>query len=528
MLSLRCNDNDLSSLIPYDLKYIDYRSQGTLDRVGNFRWTYIENAYVDSLFLPFKFNGINVIQKVYCIPSSQHTDYRQYKQSAKEYIENNLQLIDDNEFLLMDIYTNDIEDFVSTLPNTDYIELDDQDVIDYLDKANLQLSARTGISTEYKVLKSTIKHMLILVMNYDDYQNKSMQLALYGLTPRIYEDYKEKFDENELAFFEELVHRSQLKRITNTYIRELFIAMYISDKYTNSLQDIKFNRALEQIINANKASLASAIDQAQRDAETALRNYTKAKETFYNSSNQLQEFMNNADGMLENYKNALKVDYVKDVSVDGNMIKFKINTVMDFYDTDALSCIIHNQTSKIQKFLNDVFIEGKYKVHVETQWRYYISNAESFSYHNDVSVSRLNEDNCMFNPHLYYFNCLGTYKPELANAQAKYDLIMFINLALASTRSINFSDGAVTGRWFHELVDSVENRYNHVVPIGNITCFEDKEGNMLSFDDITKEPEPEPIELDVVDTLEDSVEVEEMIDQELHEEHEEVEEEFEW
>ena len=283
MLSLRCNDNDLSSLVPYDLKYIDYRSQGTLDRVGNFRWTYIENAYVDSLFLPFKFNGINVIQKVYCIPSSQHTDYRQYKQSAKEYIETNLQLIDDNEFLLMDIYTNDIEDFVSTLSNTDYIELDDQDVIDYLDKANLQLSARTGISTEYKVLKSTIKHMLILVMNYDDYQNKSMQLALYGLTPRIYEDYKEKFDENELAFFEELVHRSQLKRITNTYIRELFIAMYISDKYTNSLQDIKFNRALEQIINANKASLTGAIDQAQRDAETALRNYTKAKETFYNS-----------------------------------------------------------------------------------------------------------------------------------------------------------------------------------------------------------------------------------------------------
>lgn len=525
MLILKCNNNDLNSLLSYDVKYIDYRSQGTLDRHGHFRWSYIENAYVDALFLPFKFNGINVVQKTYCIPSSQHEDYNQYKQNAKEYIENNLQLIDNNEFLLMDIYTNNIEDFVNTLSNTDYIELDNQDVIDYLDKANLQLSERIGFSVNYKVLKSTIKHMLILIMDYDDYQNKSMQLALYGLTPEIYEDYKEKFNEYELAFFIELVHRSQLKRITNTYIKELFTIMCNSNKYINSLQDIKFNKALEQIINANKTTLSDTIDQAQREADVALINYTKAKETFYNSSNQLQEFMNKADEILENYKTALKADYIKDINIDGNAIKFKINTVIDFYDTDALSCIIHNQTSKIQKFLNDVFIEGKYKVHVETQWKYYISNANTFSYSNEISIDTLNKDNCMFNPHLYYFNCLGTYKPELANAQAKYDLIMFINLALASTRSINFSDGAVTRRWFNELIDSIENRFNYYIGIGNIKCFEDEKGNMLSFDDITKEPEPEPIELDVEDTLEDSVEVEEIIDQELHEE---VEEEYEW
>ena len=66
----------------------------------------------------------------------------------------------------------------------------------------------------------------------------------------------------------------------------------------------------------------------------------------------------------------------------------------------------------------------------------------------------------MFNPHIHYYSCLGDYLPQIIEAHAKKDLVLFNNLAIASTRSINFRDGAVMNRW----LDTLLNTLNEIKP----------------------------------------------------------------
>ena len=69
------------------------------------------------------------------------------------------------------------------------------------------------------------------------------------------------------------------------------------------------------------------------------------------------------------------------------------------------------------------------------------------------------------------------------------DLTMFVNIALAAARSINFGDGAVCNRFFEYLSNAFRNDY-----YGNIKCLE-KDGKIYTLyqwlhNEFNTEPEP--------------------------------------
>ena len=86
----------------------------------------------------------------------------------------------------------------------------------------------------------------------------------------------------------------------------------------------------------------------------------------------------------------------------------------------------------------------------------------------------------MFNPHIQYYSCLGDYLPQIIEAHAKKDLVLFNNLAIASTRSINFRDGAVMNRWLDTLSNNHMENYNSI-DLYDIKCLEDEDHNLHSI-----------------------------------------------
>ena len=80
---------------------------------------------------------------------------------------------------------------------------------------------------------------------------------------------------------------------------------------------------------------------------------------------------------------------------------------------------------------------------------------------------------------------------------------MYNNVAIASTKSINFRDGAVTRRWLEDItrwINADQNYNPYGISLIDIKAFEDEQGNLHSFRELFMDT-PEPVELDVRDTL---------------------------
>ena len=120
-----------------------------------------------------------------------------------------------------------------------------------------------------------------------------------------------------------------------------------------------------------------------------------------------------------------------------------------------------------------------------------------------MDLNDLANYNCWYNPHTHFYNCLGDYEPQLRKLHNEKDLLMYNNVAIASTKSINFRDGAVTRRWLEDItrwVDAEPNYNPYSISLIDIKAFEDEQGNLHSFRELFMAT-PEPVELDVRDTL---------------------------
>jgi hypothetical protein len=164
---------------------------------------------------------------------------------------------------------------------------------------------------------------------------------------------------------------------------------------------------------------------------------------------------------------------------------FTLQSYLDYYDTDLLDCVLNGLDDAYVKennysiFLNEVFKNQHYKLRVQSNFQYQLTNGNNRGYGIRVNQDDLGADmnNRLCNQHLQFYNCLGSYAAQLAKAQADGNLAVFIGLALASTRSINFADGAVNNRLKDEFDPDDTN-------ILNRKCLEDEEGNLYTIKEV--------------------------------------------
>ena len=488
MLTLQTHSWDYDNLIPRSYRNVD--SNIVLGRTAIPNGPYVYGTNVASALAPLFFNDIPYETKTIS-QSGEDITAERIADLIKEYYET----ITDKELLYIRCYTSydKIQEIYDAIDKDIFTSTGTAVELLY-NKCIDQVIARENYTGNYqiKVLKSRTKHMIISITNLRDRIQESDFFLTEGLIPIFFEDYKAKFNEKELDFFKILVNRSQVKRISNVAATNAFKALFLEDnKYKDLFNKFKLEGTIIQLVNSRINEAENTTQDAMANAERYLEEYHKMKKKYYESQDTLKQLRDNKGDAIEELKAALNMNNIVRTNINGGVLEIFIRTYADFYNQDEAELVIDNRTSGwVKQLFTDLFIEQKYKLRLLTKF-YFTYNSSNSSFHKpgSLDMQTLSNENCLFNPHIQFFSCLGDYLPQITDAHAKKDLLLFNNLAIASTRSINFRDGTVMNRWIQFLKDNIMNDYTYI-SAWDIKCLEDEDGNLHSIREIYMQEPP--------------------------------------
>lgn len=494
MLQLRSNSWEFDNLISSDYKRFDYYITGRTycQTVG-----YVRPKYIESALAPIAFNDLGIDNRTYVVTSTDEntdsgTSQEELIDNFKRDIEEKYRDFPQNKIGIYRIYSsyNSFEDVYNSFSGDLYAS--STDVISSLyNKCMEQVSLREELDrtarTKIKLLKG--KNIVLVFSDYNDELQASDQFLTIGLIPILFPNLKERFNDVELEYFKTLVNRSQVKRISNVKATEIFRLMCSTEKYEKIMSDMKLIMSINNIVLYRTSKARNKVLEQQRTADEYLRSYTRTMSEYYEACDLLHRLENREEDMKEEIRSALAIEGIVDVSTSNSNIMELFKTPVSYYNIDEVECMLAGMTNTppaVCKFFNDVFIEQKYKLWILNSFTFNFDD-NAFTKPGMMNANDLIKYNCWFNPHTNYYNCIGSYEPELRRAYADKDLLMYNNIAIAITKSINFRDGAVMNRWKQTLSDMVRDRTFLI----DVKCFEDKEGNMYSFKELFLDDEEE-------------------------------------
>lgn len=507
MLTLNTNNYELTSMLGSHYTRYDQNLWGHQSVPG---MGYIRSKHIGYAMLPIGFNEIGIYQKTYCIADDD------YKAMLSDVLTKDYDKIGNTQFAIVRIYTTDVMATFNLIP-TDLRTEAPTAIQELYNKCIDQARLREEYPQvcEIKVAPIRGKHGIYIVTNFDDETQASDMFLTIGLLPVLCKEWKDKFNEVEIEYFKTLVNRSQVKRISNVKAQQMFDEICAHPKYMDMLKTIRLNMTIENMITNKINEAQSRIQSCQRNAEQALRTYTEAQALYYEGLAILDKVENKKEEYVEEYKSALVVEGIEDINFDGyGNLTLTLRVPISFYNTDEAELYINRMKQDYNnrglsyertiQFFEDVFITQKYKLMVVNNWMFNTNNAKEFRKPGAMDYVRMQNYKGFFNPHIFFYNCLGDYESILRNLHAKQDLLMFVNTALASTKSVNFRDGAVMNRWRDTLAEwfnSYDSNYTANQML-TIKCLQDEEGNVLSLEEVYIKPrrtEAEPVELEVQD-----------------------------
>lgn len=389
------------------------------------------------------------------------------------------------------VYTSDVVNTASKLGEL-YCNVDTA-VQSLYNKCMEQVVLREEREGTAKIIVKTMKgkHGIVIITDTPDVNQASDWFLTIGLIPIIFKDWKEKFNDEEMAYFKALVNRSQVKRISNVNASAAFNTMMDTDKYKEMYETIRMQLAIDNIVSVRIDTARRALSQAQDKSEDLMRQYDRTRRLYYQTLKEVNNLESTKDQVRDEIRLAIKMEGIIDVKTYDSSLIMCIRAPFMYYDTDEVECAIKNwrEDSLAYKLVNAVFVEQKYKLWVYNEFTYNFNPNESFHAPSSIDYADLNRNKALFNPHTFFYNCLGDYKPQLIEAQSKGDLLLYNNIAVASTKSINFKDGAVINR-FRDFINEIQTYSNNAIL--NIPCLEDEEGKLVSiYEAFIKPPDGE-------------------------------------
>lgn len=446
-------------------------------------------AYIGDIFLPFVFNDIKVTHNYYGVTPET---LQENLNNLKEKLNNT-----DTQYNINYIYTNYVHEDTAVFDEMFKDNLTElkNGIQELYNKCMQQAIERDSYSSENNIVirfSESLKSIFIIT-NIQDYIQYSEEFLTIGLLPILFPEIEEKFNKEEMDLCRQLVKRSQIKRINNSEVANLFKIMVATSKYQASLKDIKFKTIINNYIANKLNNIQNEIDNIRTYGERLLRDYSNYCAQYDKLNVELTRVRNNEEDYKSNISTALNQDYIVnfDISYDNLDIIFK--TTLDFYEVDEAELVIKNiQNDIIKQLFTDVFLTQKYKLNVLSRFRFKDTNDSLDIRSIDYDLS--SQYDGLYNPHLQYYNCLGDFKPALVKSQKQGDLVMFNSIVYTSTRSLNFRDAAVLNRFISNLSDAVvcENY------LTKVKCLIDSDGNTHSIKELYMDNDT-PIELELRD-----------------------------
>lgn len=445
---------------------------------------YIYSQQIGDINLPLVMNGFNYMTLTVGL------DYEEgYNQD--EYIHMLDRNLKDNDIAVDIIYTNNIDRAKEAMLTLENYKIATPDAVQVLfNKCTEQIKARNNLEEDYKSIlyvHKTSKQLVILTNLFDSTQASQFFLA-YGLIPVIFKEVNDKLNETELAFFKTLVNRSQVKRITNTAANEDFekIVNLINTKYKDLIKQTKLKLIVTSIVENNIKKARNNVTRTIAESETVLKRYEELRMQYYKAQDILNNLTNKQENTMEEISTAISMKEIYDIEVNSNYLTIYIKAALQYINTEEAELVIDNMPECFAKtFLTDIFLDQKYKLMVLNKFIYAFEGTGS-DLTIPITADNMRKADALINPHIHFYRCLGDYVAELKDARAKQDLLIFNNLAIASTKSLNFRDGAVINHfrdWLNQVADDANCGYD-INCIRNAKCLIDEEGNAHSIKEI--------------------------------------------
>ena len=440
--------------------------------------------------LPLHMKGLNLKLYHFTYDSTITESLREIQEGIKDNLLYKFNNTKDEDVVIITGYIAD-----DTLINKEYeynfIDKDlwkehkDDSIITLYNKCVEQTSLRESerqiknIHQHIRVFQSRSKHIILLLTDYQDYDQESEKLLTLGLTPVLFEDLKERFEPLEINYFKVLVNRSQVKRISNTKATEAFCLLETVESYHDIERTIRYKTLFDNIANARIRIAERQVSDCKSNMENALRNYDSALKKLSEIEIVIEKYKEGTAEIVQELEAISKTKGVYDIQTYTNdTIKITFRVPLDYFDMDEAECAIRNiSSSNVKRFLTEVFIEQKYKLYILTDAYYAFTVNENFRDFTAISESMCHEANALFNPHFQFYHCLGNYRPSLIKAMRDQDIIMFTNIGIAAARSINFKDGAVMRQFSSYLANAFSNGDDYIL---NIKCLE-KDGKLYTL-----------------------------------------------
>ena len=461
---------------------------------------FIYSQQVGDINLPLVMNGFNYMTQTIGLDYENGHD-------QEDYIRMLTRNLKDTDIAVDIVYTNDMNKAKKAISDLELYKIATPDAIQALfNKCTKQIEIRNGLEETHEstlYVHKTSKQLVIVTDIFDTNQASQFYLA-YGLIPVIFKDVNDKLNETELEFFKTLVNRSQVKRIANVTALENFdkIVGLIKTKYKDIVQQTKLKLIVTSIVESNIRRARNSVTKTIAESETALKKYEELRVQYYKAQDLLNNLTNRQEETMTEITTAISMKEIYNVEVNNNYLVLYIKAALQYINTEEAELVINNMSDCFAKtFLTDIFLDQKYKLMVLSKFIYPFDGG-SADLVTVTTPSNMEQADAIINPHIFFYNCLGDYVAELKNARAKQDLLIFSNLAIASTKSLNFRDGAVINRfrdWLNNLADDSQYGYD-AERIRNAKCLIDAEGNAHSIKEIYLDaPSTEAQPIDVQD-----------------------------
>ena len=495
MLQLRTN-YEIDNTVSREYKVFNDNIYGKtwLQNIGR-----ITKGMHDMALMPLAYNNISYRDITIGVDNAE--EFEAYNPEINALFEN----LGQDTYGYVRVYTPEVETIFNQIDSDIFINVPEA-VQGLYDKAMTQASLRDVRTPEpiTKVKIARTKHLVVLVSNYPNDPQMSDHFLTIGLIPVLFPDWKERFNEKEIEYFKALVNRSQVKRISNVKVTEVFNDIMNSQKYLDKLTEMRTQTAINNVVQSRIRQARATVSNAEASARNYLDNYNKTLNSYYEAQKTLNHLEECKEELKDEIKLAINLEGIVGIRSSGSQFVVCIDVPLQFFDTEEAECVIKNiQREWIKKMFTDLFIEQKYTMHIYTEFYFNFEQGANYYKPEQISYAELNKQNALFNPHTFFYSCLGNYLPKLIEAQAKQDFLMHNNIALASAKSINFRDGAVTNKWIEWFENNIvtpfqSNYYN--VDCGNIKCLEDENGNRYSIKELyftgpEEAPVIEPVDL---------------------------------
>ncbi len=323
------------------------------------------------------------------------------------------------------------------------------------------------------------KSVLIFTDNMDNRRMHYLQCGIFAFLPW-YFDPSQGISADGMELINSLREKTSekyeacLKKIAEQYdFRSAGIKSMLSGF------ELRFEKTRKREIEHDITSILDSIESYNREIGSLLRRKRDLDAHLCGIAEKLASGEND-DEIMHYFINNKKLTLS---SVDGLAMEFVVKDYLEYFDEDEAVSAIGNKRSFVYRWNDGVFSDSDIKLLMNAVFVDQIIKIKfcaAYTFRIDGNVEGIRHyaydgdcNDCMPNPHIDQYRCLGAYQAEINMFLQDHNYIGAIEQCIASCKSLNFADWTVMNEFMQRVCGNSDSSVNN-------KCFELPDGSVVN------------------------------------------------